>query len=106
MRDVIDAATIERARSRLAAAVHPSAQVWLFGSAARGETTADSDIDFLVVQPDAGDAVRESVRLRRAVGDVGAPLDIIVIDSALAARRARVPGTVVHHALNDGRLVA
>lgn len=103
---MIDAQTIEKAGSRLAAAAHPAAQVYLFGSAARAETTYDSDIDFLVIQPGVRDTIQESVRLRRAVGDVGAPLDIIVMDSALAARRAKVPGTVVHHAFTDGRLVS
>lgn len=103
---VIDAQTIKVAEDRLVAAADPSARVYLFGSAARAQTTSDSDIDFLVIQPDVSDVIQESVRLRRAVGDVGVPLDIIVMDSATAKRRAKVPGTVVHHAFTDGQLLA
>jgi hypothetical protein len=34
------------------------------------------------------------------------PVDIVGLDEALAARRAKVPGTMVHNALRDGRIVA
>jgi predicted nucleotidyltransferase len=102
---MIDERTIDLASSRLAAAAPPSARVYLFGSAARAETGPDSDLDFLVIERTVDDRAREAVRLRRAVGDVGVPVDVIVLDSATAARRASVPGTMVHHALTDGRLV-
>jgi hypothetical protein len=41
-----------------------------------------------------------------ALGDIGVPVDIVVPDEALAARRARVPGTMVHHAFRHGRIIA
>jgi hypothetical protein len=46
------------------------------------------------------------VRLRRALGDIGVPVDVVVVDEALAERRAKVPGSMVHNALRDGRVVA
>jgi hypothetical protein len=48
----------------------------------------------------------EALRLRRALGDIGVPVDIIVLDEAVAERRARVPGTMVHNAMRDGLLIA
>lgn len=102
---MIDERTIFLASSRLAAAAPASARVYLFGSAARDETGPDSDLDFLVIETTVEDRAKESVRLRRAIGDVGVPVDVIVLDSATAERRAGVPGTMVHHALTDGRLV-
>ena len=45
-------------------------------------------------------------RLRRALGDIQVPVDIVVLDEELAARRAKVPGTMVYHALRDGRVIA
>lgn len=98
--------TIEEAGRRLAAAAGKSAQVILFGSHARGDAGADSDLDFLVIEQEVENRVAESVRLRDAVGDVGMPVDVIVLDEALASRRAKVPGTMVHHALRDGRILA
>jgi len=80
--------------------------VILFGSGARGDAGSDSDLDFLVIERSVEDRIGEAVRLRRALGDTGVPVDIIVLDEALAARRAQVPGTMVHDALRDGRIVA
>lgn len=97
---------IERAGRVLAEAAQSPARVILFGSSARGDSDADSDLDFLVIERTVDDRIAEAVRLRRALGDIGVPVDIIVLDEALAARRASVPGTMVHHALRDGRIVA
>jgi predicted nucleotidyltransferase len=98
--------SIELAGQRLVAAVGPSAHVILFGSAARGELTRDSDLDFLVIEREVENRVTEAVRLRDAVGRVGRPVDVIVMDEELANRRSKVRGTMVHHALREGRVIA
>ena len=97
---------IELAGQRLAEAAGSTARVILFGSAARGELTRDSDLDFLVIERDVENRVAEAVRLRDAVGRIGWPVDVIVMDEYLAERRAKVRGTMVHHALREGRIVA
>jgi predicted nucleotidyltransferase len=64
----------------------------------RGERSAqDSDLDFLVIEREVSDRTAEAVRLRAVLGDIGLPVDVVVHDEALAARRAKVPGTMVHH---------
>lgn len=90
----------------MATAAGSSARVILFGSHARGEARPDSDIDFLVIEPVVEDRQAEWNRLRRALGDIEVPVDIVVLDEGLAARRAKVPGTMVYHALRDGRVIA
>jgi predicted nucleotidyltransferase len=97
---------IENAGRRLAEAAGSPARVILFGSSARGDSQAESDLDFLVIEREVEDRLAEAVRLRRALGHIGVPVDIVVLDEALAGRRAKVPGTMVHHALREGRLVA
>src|SRR5882724_6328378 len=97
---------IQRAGEVLAGAAGSSAKVILFGSHARVQAGADSDIDFLVIKPEIEDRHAEWNRLRRALGDIQVPVDIVVLDEALAARRGKVPGTMVYHALRDGRLIA
>jgi predicted nucleotidyltransferase len=97
---------VQLAGQRLADAAASPARVILFGSAARGETTRDSDLDFLVIERNVENRVAEAVRLRDAVGRIGYPVDVIVMDEELAARRAKVRGTMVHHALREGRVVA
>lgn len=97
---------VQLAGQRLADAATSPARVILFGSAARGELTRDSDLDFLVIERNVENRVAEAVRLRDAVGRIGLPVDVIVMDEGLAARRAKVRGTMVHHALREGRVVA
>lgn len=97
---------IALAGQRIVEAAGSPARVILFGSAARGELTRDSDLDFLVIEREVENRVDEAVRLRDAVGRVGWPVDVIVMDEDLAARRAKVRGTMVHHAMREGRVVA
>jgi predicted nucleotidyltransferase len=97
---------IARAGRVLAQAASSPARVILFGSGARDERNAESDLDFLVIQREVSDPIEEAVRLRRALGDIGVPVDVVVLDEALAERRAKVPGSMVYEAVRDGRVVA
>ena len=67
---VFDDAVIAEAGRRLSEAAPPSSRVILFGSAARGELTRHSDLDFLVIEPEVENPALESVRLRRVLADV------------------------------------
>ena len=49
--------------------VAPSAAIWAFGSRARGSAHPDSDLDLLVVVPDATRDLRESVH--RSAWEIG-----------------------------------
>jgi predicted nucleotidyltransferase len=80
--------------------------VILFGSHARGDANEGSDLDFLVIEREVEDRVAEEVKLRGALRGFGAPVDVIVMDEALAQRRAKVRGTMVDRALREGRVVA
>ncbi len=46
---------LERIRSRVSQWLQPADAVWMFGSAARGDGSVDSDIDILVVRPEEVD---------------------------------------------------
>lgn len=50
----------------------------LFGSQARGDADARSDVDVLVIEPQATDRHAESIRLHGALRDLLVPVDIIV----------------------------
>jgi predicted nucleotidyltransferase len=97
---------IERAGRALIDAASAPAKVILFGSRARGDADEGSDFDFLVIEHEVDDRLAEAVRLRRALRGFGVPVDVIVMDEALAQRRSKVRGTMVNRALREGRVVA
>jgi len=85
---------------RLVDFYHPE-RIYLFGSVARGDDGADSDLDFCVVLPD--DAPRDKLRpgaARRAVRGTGFAKDIVTWRSTDFKQRAAwvkcsLPATVV-----------
>jgi len=103
---VTETEVIAEIARRLAAAAPAGSRVLLFGSRARGEARSGSDYDVLVIEPAVEDAAAESTRLRRELGGLGAPIDVLVLDGDVARRRAVVRGTVVERALREGRVLA
>lgn len=102
---VVDENLIAEAGRRLAAAA-PDAQVILFGSHARGAAGPNSDVDFLVVEPEVANEADESVRLHRTLRDLRVPADVIVVSRDYADRWREVRGGLVHTALSQGRVLA
>ena len=62
---------------RIVAAVHPL-RIILFGSSARGEASADSDLDLLVVMPEGTHRRHTAQLLYRCTRGLGVPLDFVV----------------------------
>ena len=98
-----DETTIRKAGARLLEAAHPPARVILFGSHAHGHAHPDSDLDFLVIEEVVGSRVEEAARLRRAVGKIGAPVDILVYSEAHVREWGEVENTALFEALREGR---
>jgi predicted nucleotidyltransferase len=80
-------------------------RIILFGSQARGDADAGSDIDLMVIEPTVDNPALEAARLYQAVGWVGIGVDILVYSEPEFARRSTVPGTVLHQALTEGKIV-
>jgi predicted nucleotidyltransferase len=101
---VTDEALIAEAGRRLAAAA-PDAKVILFGSRARGEGRSDSDLDLLVIEPELKSRRAEFVRLRQALGDLGVPVDLIVVPASHVDEWGHFEGTMLNDALREGRVL-
>lgn len=103
---MLDDALIEEAGRRLLAAAPPGSRVVLFGSHARGQASDQSDLDFLVVEPEVKDAARESVRLDRTLRGIPAPTDVVVVSARSVREWRGVHGTLINAALREGRELA
>ena len=87
---------------RIVEAVHPL-QVILFGSHARGDARADSDVDFLVVVPDGSDLDQAWDAAMGAAAGMGVPKDVIVTTPEIIRRRGKLVGSVLRPALEEGK---
>ena len=86
-------------------AVNPD-QVILFGSRARGDAQADSDIDLLVIMPEPFTAARSrqgQLRLiRRALHDCRLPVDILLYSRDEVDVWRDSPNHVIGRSLREG----
>ena len=101
---MLDEQTVQQIVARIVAAAQPS-RVILFGSYGRGDASPDSDLDIMVIKPHVPNRYEEMLRLRKAVGSVGAGIDLLVYSEAEYERRSQVPGTVLYWARKEGKPV-
>jgi predicted nucleotidyltransferase len=80
-------------------------RIILFGSAATGQMTEDSDLDLLVVEPAPANTRDRSVSIRRALGDVQYPVDVIVMSSERFEETKNIVGGIAYPARKYGRVL-
>jgi predicted nucleotidyltransferase len=97
---------VDRAGRLLAAAAPPESKVILFGSRGRGDATADSDFDFLVIEPSVASKAKEMIRLLAVLDPLRVAADVMVVPREYAEEWGDVPGTLIHDALVEGRVLA
>jgi predicted nucleotidyltransferase len=103
---------LDRIRAELEAWRRPAAAVWLFGSAARGEGSADSDIDILVVRAD--DLHEDDPAWRAQVSELedhvrhwsGNPCAVLELSSEELAASVRAGHKLVSELRRDAVLLA
>jgi len=100
----IDETLVAEITRRILAVMVPE-RVILFGSAATGRMTPDSDIDILVVVSDLQRPRDESVRIRRQLRGLGYPFDIVVISAERFEESKGVVGGIAYPANRYGRTI-
>ena len=80
-------------------------RIILFGSAARGTMTTDSDMDLLVIKNHLQDQRSEAVRIRKALAEFRIPVDIIVMSVERFEETKNVIGGIAYPAYKYGRIL-
>ena len=86
-------------------AVAKPERIILFGSAATGEMTKDSDIDLLIVEPTAENRHAKSVAITDAIGDVRFPVDVKMISPERFEATKNIIGGIAYPAHKYGRIL-
>ncbi len=100
----VDETLLDEVVRRVLTVARPE-RIILFGSAATGEMTEDSDLDLLVVEPEPANTRDRSVRIRRALGDVRYPVDVIVMSSEHFEETKNLIGGIAYPARKYGRVL-
>ncbi len=101
----IDQKLIEEIIGRILA-VTQAEWIILFGSAARGKMTRDSDIDLIVLKKAApGNPRKENVRLRQALRGLDHAFDIIVMATERFEESKGVIGGIAYPANKYGKVI-
>lgn len=97
--------SVQQAAERLHAA-RPQATIILFGSQARGDARPDSDVDFMVVLPQAPPSTRrEMVVLSDLLRPLRVWADVLVVSAQRFREAAEVPGTLHHTVAREGKIL-
>jgi predicted nucleotidyltransferase len=89
---------------RIVEAVHPL-RIIVFGSAARGEMRADSDVDLLVVMPEGTHRGHTAERIYLSVRGAGIPFDVLVATPSDLEKHRDTPGLIYGTVAREGQTV-
>ncbi|HQS99181.1 MAG: hypothetical protein B7Y26_10480 [Hydrogenophilales bacterium 16-64-46] len=100
----ITEAVLAEVTERLVHAVEPDKLV-LFGSHARGDARADSDVDLLVIKSSDQPRHLRALPLYRALRGMGIPKDILWVTPEEVEQWRGVANHVVSRGLREGRVL-
>ena len=100
----IDEQTIQEIVQRILTAAKPD-KIILFGSAATGQMTRDSDVDLLIIKPDISDQRNEYVRIIKALWDIRYPFDVLFIDTRWFEESKDIIGGIAYPANKYGKVI-
>jgi predicted nucleotidyltransferase len=100
----LDQQLIEEILRRVRTVTEPD-KIVLFGSAASGDMTPDSDIDILIVERHPENPWLESTRVDEALGGLDYPFDVIVIERDCFEASKDVIGGIAYPVHKYGRVI-
>ncbi len=101
---VVDEAKLQEIVRRLVEALDPD-KIILFGSRARGETHAQSDVDLLIIKPSTEPRHRRAGEAYRALTGIGVPKDLLWYTPEEVDEWSGVRQHVIGQAIRQGRVL-
>lgn len=95
---------LDEVTRRIVASVKPQ-RVLLFGSAARGRMSKDSDFDVLVVMRDPAHRRQTAQKIYRNLHGAGIAVDVVVATESDVKKYGERAGTILKSALQEGRVL-
>ena len=95
---------LNEAARRLVEKFHPD-RIILFGSHARGTADDRSDVDFLVITRFSGKRRQVMLEMDRALGELDAAFDIVVLTEEEFEEECNIPGTIGRYAAKEGKVL-
>ena len=89
---------------RILTVIQPD-RIILFGSAATGQMTKDSDIDLLIVEPDTKDQKEQYLRVIKSLRGLGYPFDILFITTEWFEDSKELVGGIARPANKHGKVI-
>lgn len=93
---------VEELARRIVEVAHPL-RIILFGSAARGETGPDSDVDVLVVMPEGTNRRQTAQFIHTQLFGIPVAVDVVVATPSDLERYGDSPGLIYRTILEEGR---
>jgi len=100
----INEQTVQEIVRRILSVARPD-KIILFGSAATGQMTRDSDIDLLIVEPDVSDQRNEYLRIIKTLWDLRYPFDVLFISTRWFEESKDVIGGIAYPASRHGKVI-
>jgi len=100
----VDEETIQQIVEEILKVAHPE-RVILFGSAATGAMSPDSDLDFLVIEKSVENSRERTIKIRGALEKFDVPIDVIVMASERFEETKNVIGGIAYPANKYGRVI-
>lgn len=100
----VDESLLNEVVRRIRTVAEPD-KIILYGSAATGEMTRDSDIDLLVVAPETRNRHERTVQIREAIGDLPYAVDVLLMATARFEATKNLIGGVAYPAHRYGRVL-
>lgn len=95
---------VKRSVDRIKALYKPE-KIFVFGSYASGNITADSDIDFFIIKKTTKVRRERNREVSRILADRQVPIDILVFTPAETEERRKIGDPFILDILNSGKLV-